>query len=157
MNLDGLVSAPSGRGADAGHGDSGGSSNRDRERKTLTERRFHVSAVSLDAIVFAAVRDRRPIETCLHRVLDPGFDVDRARDRKDHGPENLTSLRSRRSTPCGQASPTFPCGANASAPVGAMSSPAASLGKCDRLGPGAPHTCDVDRGCAFCCKLGAAR
>jgi predicted transposase YbfD/YdcC len=30
---------------------------------------------------------------CLHWVLDVGFDEDRARNRKDHGPQNLTTLR----------------------------------------------------------------
>jgi predicted transposase YbfD/YdcC len=29
----------------------------------------------------------------LHWVLDVGFDEDRARNRKDHGPENLAILR----------------------------------------------------------------
>jgi len=33
------------------------------------------------------------IENGLHGVLDTQFDEDLARNRKDHGPENLTILR----------------------------------------------------------------
>jgi len=39
------------------------------------------------------VKFLRPTHHCLHWVLDVGFDEDRARNRKDHGPENLTILR----------------------------------------------------------------
>jgi hypothetical protein len=47
-----------------------------------------------DPAVFAtAVRAHWRIENCVHWVLDGGFDEDRARNRKDHGPENLTILR----------------------------------------------------------------
>ena len=35
----------------------------------------------------------RPTHHALHWVLDTGFDEDRARNRRDHGPENLTTLR----------------------------------------------------------------
>ncbi len=41
----------------------------------------------------AAVRAHWRIENCLHWLLDVGFDEDRARNRKDHGPENLTIVR----------------------------------------------------------------
>jgi predicted transposase YbfD/YdcC len=65
-----------------------------RDAKTSTERRFYLSSASLDAMAFAAaVRAHWRIENCLHWVLDVGFDEDRARNRKDHGPENLTILR----------------------------------------------------------------
>lgn len=65
-----------------------------RDGKTTTERRFYLSSASLDAVAFAAaVRAHWRIENCLHWVLDVGFDEDRARNRKDHGPENLTILR----------------------------------------------------------------
>ena len=65
-----------------------------RDGKTSTERRFYLSSASLDAMAFAAaVRAHWRIENCLHWVLDVGFDEDRARNRKDHGPENLTILR----------------------------------------------------------------
>jgi len=65
-----------------------------RNDKTSTERRFYLSSASLDAMGFAAaVRAHWRIENCLHWVLDVGFDEDRARNRKDHGPENLTISR----------------------------------------------------------------
>ena len=65
-----------------------------RDGKTSTERRFYLSSASLDAMAFvAAVRAHWRIENCLHWVLDVGFDEDRGRNRKDHGPENLTILR----------------------------------------------------------------
>lgn len=65
-----------------------------RDGKTTTEHRFYLSSAALDASAFAAaVRAHWRIENCLHWVLDVGFDEDRARNRKDHGPENLTILR----------------------------------------------------------------
>ena len=65
-----------------------------RGGKTSTERRFYLSSASLDARWFAAaVRAHWHIENCLHWMLDAGFDEDRARNRKDHGPENLAILR----------------------------------------------------------------
>ncbi|WP_460926108.1 ISAs1 family transposase, partial [Novispirillum itersonii] len=41
----------------------------------------------------AAARAHWAVENSLHWVLDVVFDEDRARNRKDHGPENLTTLR----------------------------------------------------------------
>jgi hypothetical protein len=65
-----------------------------RDGKTSTERRFYLSSAALDAVAFAAaVCAHWRIENCLHWVLDVGFDEDRARNRKDHGPEDLTILR----------------------------------------------------------------
>ena len=65
-----------------------------RDGKTSTERRFYLSSASLDAAALAtAVRAHWRIENCLHWVLDMGSTSDRARNRKDHGPENLTILR----------------------------------------------------------------
>jgi predicted transposase YbfD/YdcC len=40
-----------------------------------------------------AARAHWKIENSLHWVLDVCFDEDRARNRRDHGPENLTTLR----------------------------------------------------------------
>ena len=40
-----------------------------------------------------AVRGHWAIENSLHWVLDVTFDEDRARNRRDHGPENLAILR----------------------------------------------------------------
>jgi predicted transposase YbfD/YdcC len=56
-----------------------------RDGKISTERRFYLSSASLDA---PAARMHRRIENCLYWMLDVGFDEDRARNRKDHGPEN---------------------------------------------------------------------
>jgi Transposase DDE domain len=48
----------------------------------------------LDAQAFAAaVRAHWGIENGVHWVLDAAYDEDRARNRKDHGPENLAILR----------------------------------------------------------------
>jgi hypothetical protein len=41
----------------------------------------------------AAARAHRAIETSRHWVLDVTFDRDRARNRRDYGPENLAILR----------------------------------------------------------------
>ncbi len=65
-----------------------------RDGKTSTLRRFYLSSARLDATAFAAaVRAHWRIENSLHWVLDVGFDEDRARNRRDNGPENLTTLR----------------------------------------------------------------
>jgi predicted transposase YbfD/YdcC len=62
-------------------------------RTTLT-RRYYVSSAVLDAARFApSVRADWRIENSLHWVLDMSFDEDRARNRKDNGPENLSILR----------------------------------------------------------------
>jgi predicted transposase YbfD/YdcC len=64
------------------------------EGRTSTSRRFYVSSAKLTAQAFAhAVRAHWRIENSLHWVLDTAFDEDRARNRKDHGPENLAILR----------------------------------------------------------------
>jgi len=61
--------------------------------KTLS-RRFYVASATLSAEAFArAVRAHWAIENGLHWVLDTAFDEDRARNRKDNGPENLAILR----------------------------------------------------------------
>lgn len=65
-----------------------------RDGKTISVRRFYLSSAAMDAVRFAAaVRAHWRIENCLHWVLDVGFDEDRARNRRDHGPENLATLR----------------------------------------------------------------
>jgi predicted transposase YbfD/YdcC len=62
--------------------------------RTTRTRRFYLSSTRLSAERFAAaVRAHWRIETSLHRVLDVTFDEDRARNRKDHAPENLAILR----------------------------------------------------------------
>ena len=65
-----------------------------RQGKTTRQRRFYLSSVAMDAARFAAaVRAHWRIENSLHWVLDVGFDEDRARNRRDRGPENLAILR----------------------------------------------------------------
>lgn len=62
--------------------------------RITTNRRLYVSSAALSADTFAhAVRAHWRIENSLHWVLDTTFDEDRARNRKDHGPENLAILR----------------------------------------------------------------
>lgn len=65
-----------------------------RDGKTRTTRHFHLSSRPLapDAHL-AAARSHWSIENGLHWVLDMTFDEDRARNRKDHAPENLATLR----------------------------------------------------------------
>ena len=66
----------------------------DANGKTSTARRYYLSSARMTAERFAqAVRAHWRIETSQHWVLDMTFDEDRARNRKDHGPENLAILR----------------------------------------------------------------
>ena len=56
--------------------------------------RYYLSSATLTPEQFAkAVRAHWRIENGLHWVLDMTFDEDRARNRKDNGPENLAILR----------------------------------------------------------------
>ncbi|KQT07326.1 transposase [Methylobacterium sp. Leaf399] len=66
----------------------------ERDGQTTTATRYYLSSASLTPERFAsAVRAHWHIENSLHWVLDTAFDEDRARTRKDHGPENLAILR----------------------------------------------------------------
>ena len=56
-------------------------------------RYFLLSKPWSPARVLAITRAHWGIENQLHWVLDVVFDEDRARNRKDHGPENLAILR----------------------------------------------------------------
>ena len=61
---------------------------------TTTAVRYYLSSARLTPERFAAaVRAHWSIENCLHWVLDETFDEDKARNRKDKGPENLSILR----------------------------------------------------------------
>lgn len=61
---------------------------------TTTATRYYLSSARLTPERFAlAVRAHWAIENSLHWVLDMTFDEDRARNRKDNGPENLNILR----------------------------------------------------------------
>lgn len=62
--------------------------------KTTVTRHYHISSRALAPQDYlAAARAHWSVENGLHWVLDVVFDEDRARNRKDHGPENLTTLR----------------------------------------------------------------
>jgi predicted transposase YbfD/YdcC len=62
--------------------------------RTTLARRYYLASAALTAEQFAAaVRAHWRIENSLHWVLDVTFDEDRARNRRDHGPENLAILR----------------------------------------------------------------
>lgn len=62
--------------------------------RTTTSTRYYLSSAPLDPERLArAVRGHWAIENSLHWVLDVTFDEDRARNRRDNGPENLAILR----------------------------------------------------------------
>lgn len=61
--------------------------------ETPIVRYFLLSRQFSPARVLAIVRTHWTIENQLHWVLDVLFDEDRARNRKDHGPANLATLR----------------------------------------------------------------
>ena len=64
------------------------------EGRASRSTRYYLSSASLTPKRFAeAIRAHWAIENGLHWVLDVAFDEDRARNRKDHGPENLAILR----------------------------------------------------------------
>ncbi|HVT51605.1 MAG TPA: ISAs1 family transposase [Dongiaceae bacterium] len=59
----------------------------------LVVRYFLLSKVFSPKRLLAISRKHWGIENALHWVLDVAFDEDRARNRKDHGPENIAILR----------------------------------------------------------------
>ena len=62
--------------------------------KASRSTRYYLSSAPLTPETFArAVRGHWKIENSLHWVLDVTFDEDRARNRRDNGPENLAILR----------------------------------------------------------------
>lgn len=66
----------------------------ERRGKTTTTRHFHISSRPLDPQAYLdAARSHWAVENGLHWVLDVVFDEDRARNRKDHAPENMATLR----------------------------------------------------------------
>ena len=65
-----------------------------RGGKTSTARHYHLSSRPLSPQAYLdAARAHWSIENSLHWVLDMTFDEDRARNRKDNGPQNLAILR----------------------------------------------------------------
>jgi predicted transposase YbfD/YdcC len=66
----------------------------ERGGKVTITRHYHISSRTLTAGAYLdAARSHWAVENGLHWVLDVVFDEDRARNRKDHGPENLATLR----------------------------------------------------------------
>lgn len=62
--------------------------------RTTRSTRYYLCSAPLTPETFArAVRGHWAIENSLHWVLDVTFDEDRARNRRDNGPENLAILR----------------------------------------------------------------
>ncbi len=107
----------------------------EREGRTTTSRRYYLSSAQLPAEAFArAVRAHWSIENGVHWVLDVTFDEDRARNRKDHGAENLAILRKLALNVPRRAHPTSPSAANANAADGPTPSPDPYSAKCDDPG-----------------------
>lgn len=64
------------------------------EQEASRERRYYISSLSADAKQLnRVIRSHWSIENSLHWVLDIAFREDDSRIRKDHGPENMTTLR----------------------------------------------------------------
>ena len=67
---------------------------REKEGKTTTQSRYYLLSTPLSAERFLAVtRAHWAIENSLHWVLDVTMNEDRARNRKQKGPENLAIMR----------------------------------------------------------------
>ena len=65
-----------------------------KNKKTTRELRFYISSIKNDAKLFAkSVRSHWGIENSLHWVLDVAFREDESRVRKNHGPENMATMR----------------------------------------------------------------
>ena len=64
------------------------------KEKASQERRYYISSLAADAKELnRAIRSHWAIENSLHWVLDIAFGEDDSRIRKDHGPENMATLR----------------------------------------------------------------
>jgi predicted transposase YbfD/YdcC len=58
------------------------------------ERRYYISSLEAEAKPLGkAIRGHWSVENSLHWVLDVGFREDASRIRKDHGPENMATMR----------------------------------------------------------------
>ena len=71
---------------------------RDSHRETaagaISQPRYYISSLPAPAgQLLAAVRSHWSIENSLHWTLDVTFREDQCRVRKDHGPQNLATLR----------------------------------------------------------------
>jgi len=62
--------------------------------RTSVERRYYISSLAAVAKPLGkAIREHWSVENSLHWVLDIGFREDESRIRKDHGPENVATMR----------------------------------------------------------------
>jgi predicted transposase YbfD/YdcC len=62
--------------------------------ETSIERRYFISSLEAEAKELGkAIREHWGVENGLHWVLDVGFREDASRIRKDHGPENMATMR----------------------------------------------------------------
>jgi predicted transposase YbfD/YdcC len=62
--------------------------------ETSRERRYYISSLQAEAKqIGKAIRGHWSVENSLHWVLDVGFREDASRIRKDHGPENMATMR----------------------------------------------------------------
>ena len=94
--------------------------------------RYYLSSAPLTAEACArAGRGHWAIENSLHWVLDVTFDEDRARNRRDNGPENLAILRRLTLNLPARHARACPSPASASAPDGPTPSPVPLSAKCD--------------------------
>ena len=109
-------------------------------RTSRAVRYYLSSAHLLPEHLAKAVRAHWAIENSLHWVLDVTFDEDRARNRKDNGPENLAILRRLTLNLLRKPCPSSPSAENESAPDGPTPSHALSSAKCDS--PGAASRSD---------------
>jgi predicted transposase YbfD/YdcC len=63
-------------------------------KETSIERRYYISSLQADALqIGKAIRGHWSVENGLHWVLDVAFREDGSRIRKDHGPENMATMR----------------------------------------------------------------
>jgi predicted transposase YbfD/YdcC len=63
-------------------------------REAIVDDRYYLSSLEGEAEqMLAAIRSHWQIENSLHRVLDIAFREDDSRVRKDHGAQNLATLR----------------------------------------------------------------
>jgi predicted transposase YbfD/YdcC len=62
--------------------------------ETTKERRYYISSLEAEAKELGkAIRGHWSVENSLHWVLDVGFREDASRIRKDHGAENMATMR----------------------------------------------------------------
>jgi predicted transposase YbfD/YdcC len=63
------------------------------QSKATVARLFHLPSRTQAAAYLGVARALWVFENCLQWVLDGAFSVDRSRNRRDHGPESLATLR----------------------------------------------------------------